>query len=79
MLLLKKAFSNPVFNTFVQNVWIMDDNKVSALLVKLEKCRKTMETNQKASKEFLIKVGVVTKKGDLRANYKHLWLPLEQI
>jgi hypothetical protein len=56
----------------------MDDNKISALIEKLEKYRKTMETNQKASKEFLIKVGVVTKKGDLRANYKHLCIPLEQ-
>jgi hypothetical protein len=57
----------------------MDDNKISALIEKLEKYRKTMETNQKASKEFLIKVGVVTKKGDLRANYKHLCIPLEQV
>ena len=63
----------------MQNVWIMDDNKISALIEKLEKYRKTMETNQKASKEFLIKVGVVTKKGYLRANYKHLCIPLEQV
>ena len=53
----------------------MGDEKIIALVEKLEKFRKSFENDRKASKAFLIKVGIVTKKGDLRSNYKHLCIP----
>jgi len=44
----------------------------------LEKYNKTLANNKKASKAFLVKAGIITQKGGLRVNYKHLCIPHEQ-
>ena len=37
-----------------------------------------LSKNKKASKEFLVKTGIITTKGNLREPYKHLCIPQEQ-
>ena len=44
----------------------------------LQKYNKTLANNKKASKAFLVKAGIITQKGGLRVNYKHLCIPHEQ-
>ena len=51
--------------------------KTQELVTILEDYKKTLANNKKASKDFLIKAGIITQKGTLRANYKHLCIPQE--
>jgi len=53
----------------------MKDNKTQELVNKLEQYRESLFDNKKASKAFLVKAGILTQRGDLKANYKHLCIP----
>lgn len=53
----------------------MKDNKTQELVNKLEQYRESLFENKKASKAFLVKAGILTQRGDLKANYKHLCIP----
>lgn len=44
----------------------------------LERYKRKFAKNKNASREFLIKVGIYTEKGNLRKNYKHLCIPPTQ-
>jgi hypothetical protein len=57
---------------------VMDDKKVQALVAKLEQYRLQLTTDEEKSKAFLVEVGVLTSKGNLSKNYKHLCIPQEQ-
>lgn len=56
----------------------MNDIEVDNLIQKLEKYRIRLSKSEKKSKEFLIEVGVLTAKGNLKKNFKHLCIPQEQ-
>ena len=50
----------------------MSDIKVDSLIQKLEKYRDRISKSEQLSREFLIKAGIVTPKGNLTKNYKHI-------
>ena len=56
----------------------MKEVKTQELVTILEDYKKTLANNKKASKDFLIKAGIITHKGTLKSNYKHLCIPQEQ-
>jgi hypothetical protein len=56
----------------------MNDIKVDSLIQKLEKYRIRLSKSKKKSKKFLVEVGVLTAKGNLKNNFKHLCIPQEQ-
>ncbi|MFI5163391.1 MAG: hypothetical protein ACHQHN_19080 [Sphingobacteriales bacterium] len=56
----------------------MTDIKVNSLIQKLEKYKVRVSKSKQKSKEFLVEAGVVTPKGNLKNNFKHLCIPQEQ-
>lgn len=56
----------------------MTDQERNELLKIIEKYKKTFLGDEKASKEFLIELGIYTEKGNLRKNYKHLCIQPDQ-
>jgi hypothetical protein len=56
----------------------MNDIKVDSLIQKLEKYRIRLSKSKKKSKKFLVEVGVLTAKGNLKNHFKHLCIPQEQ-
>ena len=56
----------------------MLENNAQELVEKLEKFRKTLVGNKKASKDILVKAGIISENGILKARYKHLCIPQEQ-
>lgn len=57
----------------------MSDKKTQEVINKLEKYRETLVDNKSASKELLLKAGIINSKGDLTSNYKHLCIPQKQV
>ncbi len=56
----------------------MTDQERQDFLKILESYKNKLSKNKNAAREFLVDVGVYTKKGNLRKNYKHLCIPQEQ-
>ncbi len=56
----------------------MEDKKVDELVAKLEKYKIELSKSPEKSKQFLIDAGILTQKGKLSKNYKHLCIPQEQ-
>jgi hypothetical protein len=56
----------------------MIDKKAQELVDKLEQYRKTLVKNEKASRDFLLKAGIIANNGNLTPRYRHLCIPLEQ-
>ena len=52
-------------------------NKVKRDIEQLEKLRKKLVGNKQASHDFLVKAGIITPKGNLKAQYKNLCIPHE--
>jgi hypothetical protein len=50
----------------------MTDIKVDGLIQKLEKYRDRIAKSEQKSREFLVEAGVVTPKGNLKGNFKHI-------
>lgn len=44
----------------------------------LEKYKEKVSHSQESSRKFLVELGVVTEKGNLKKNYKHLCIPQDQ-
>lgn len=57
----------------------MKDKEIKILIEKLNTFRGKLEQSEVDSKELLFKAGIITKKGNLKANYKHLCIPQEQV
>ncbi len=57
----------------------MTDKEINELLKIIERYKKTLLGNEKASKEFLVKSGIYTEKGNLRKNYKHLCIQPDRV
>ncbi len=45
----------------------------------LDKYKSKVSKSEKSSKAFLVELGVITEKGNLRKNYKDLCIPKEQV
>ncbi len=56
----------------------MSDVKVDSLIQKLEKYRDRISKSEQKSKQFLVDAGIVTPKGNLKGNFKHICIPPEQ-
>jgi len=56
----------------------MTDTKVDSLIQKLEKYRVRISKSEQKSKKFLVDAGIVTPKGNLKNNFKHICIPQEQ-
>jgi hypothetical protein len=56
----------------------MTDIKVDSLIQKLEKYRDRISKSEQKSKKFLVDAGIVTPKGNLKNNFKHICIPREQ-
>jgi hypothetical protein len=50
----------------------MSEEEVKEFMVFAKKYTKKLARDKKASHEFLVAVGIITKKGNLRKNYKNL-------
>jgi hypothetical protein len=53
--------------------------KVDSLFKKLEKYSDRISKSEQLSREFLIKAGIVTPKGNLKKNFKHICMPPAQV
>jgi len=53
----------------------VDTNTFVALL---DKYKVKVSKSETTSKAFLVDLGVITEKGNLRKNYKNLYIPMEQ-
>lgn len=56
----------------------MSDREARELLKTLKDSKKKITKTQKSSREFLIELGIFTKKGNLKKNYKDLCIPQYQ-
>lgn len=56
----------------------MADKELNEFVEILEKYKTRVSKSKSASKKFLIDLGIVTDKGNLKKNYKHLCIPQEQ-
>jgi len=56
----------------------MSEKELKEFSVAIKKYTEKLSKNKKASKAFLVKTGIITKKGNLRDPYKHLCIPQEQ-
>lgn len=61
-----------------QNPGQMKDSKVDAIISQLEKYVADISKSEAKSKKFLIDAGIITEKGNLKKNYKHLCIPHAQ-
>jgi len=57
------------------NIRQIDTN---TFLVFLEKYKDKVSKSEKASKAFLVDLGIITEKGNLRKNYKNFYIPTQQ-
>ena len=57
----------------------MIDQEISDLIEIIEKYKKAFLDDEKASKDFLVELGIYTKKGNLRKNYKNLCIQPDQV
>ena len=57
---------------------VMSDQERSEILKSVEKTKKKLAKDEKASKDFLIDLGIYTRKGNLKRNYKHLCIQPDQ-
>ncbi|MBC9932670.1 hypothetical protein [Chitinophaga qingshengii] len=53
----------------------MSTKEIKDLVEAIEKYSKQLSKDKRASKAFLVKAGIITPKGNLRAPYKHLCIP----
>lgn len=56
----------------------MSDKERKEFETILKKYKKKLSGNREASRALLVRTGIVTKKGNLTKNYKHLCIPQEQ-
>lgn len=56
----------------------MSDKEARELLKTLKDSKKKITKTQKSSREFLVELGIFTKKGNLKKNYKDLCIPQYQ-
>ena len=49
------------------------------LLKSMEKYKQMLSGNQKASREFLVRIGIYTEKGNLKKNYRNLCIQPDQV
>lgn len=56
----------------------MTEKERKELLQILEKYKRKFEGDKEAAREFLVSVGIYTKKGNLRKPYRQLHIPSEQ-
>ena len=49
------------------------------LLKSMEKYKQMLSGNQKASREFLVRIGIYTVKGNLKKNYRNLCIQPDQV
>ena len=56
----------------------MSEKELKQFSVAIKKYTKKLSNDRKASKSFLVKTGIITSKGNLRAPYKNLCIPQEQ-
>lgn len=57
----------------------MTEKERDDLLRIIEKYKKSLHGNKKASKDFLVELGIYTEKGNLKKNYKHLCIQPDQV
>lgn len=57
----------------------MIDKKIDVLINDLKAHSQRIVKSKKASKEFLIKTGIISKNGKLTKHYKHLCIPRGQV
>ncbi|HEX5154284.1 MAG TPA: hypothetical protein VFW07_22705 [Parafilimonas sp.] len=56
----------------------MSDKEREEFIKALKTQTEKLSKNKKASRKFLVDVGIITKKGNLRKPYKHLCIPQDQ-
>lgn len=56
----------------------MSDKEIRELHQMLEAYKKKVTRSKATSKKFLVELGVITEKGNLKKNYRHLCIPQEQ-
>lgn len=54
------------------------DVDVDTFLTILKKYKEKVSKTDETAKTFLVELGVITEKGNLRQNYKHLCIPEER-
>ena len=57
---------------------MMSDKEVQEFQEILKAYKKKVTRSKEASREFLVELGVLTEKGNLRKQYKNLCIPQEQ-
>ena len=78
--------SNPIEINLIFCKWsfillllkVMRDKERKEFIVILEQYKSRLSKDKEASRKFLMDVGIVTKKGNLRQAYKHLCIPYDQ-
>jgi len=53
----------------------MTEREREALIAYMKEFQKKVEGNQELAREFLVRVGIYTKEGQLTEPYKHLYIP----
>ncbi|UCS95034.1 hypothetical protein KZP23_08500 [Echinicola marina] len=56
----------------------MEDKELDNFINILEQYKVKVSKSKSASRKFLVELGIVTEKGNLKKNYKHLCIPQEQ-
>jgi len=56
----------------------MTEEEREDLLKSMEKYKKMLSGNQKASRELLVRIGIYTAKGNLKKNYRNLCIQPDQ-
>lgn len=56
----------------------MADKELKDFVGVLEQYKEKVSKSKSASRKFLVELGIVTDKGKLKKNYKHLCIPQEQ-
>lgn len=56
----------------------MSDQEIKDLSRAMKKFAQKLSKNKKASKDFLVKTGIITSKGNLRQPYRNLCTPKDQ-
>jgi len=56
----------------------MADSEIKDFVGILEQYKEKVSRSKSASRKFLVELGIVTNKGNLKKNYRHLCIPPEQ-
>ena len=56
----------------------MSEKEIKEFSTAIKKYTAKLSKDKAASKDFLVKTGIITEKGNLREPYKHLCIPQEQ-